>query len=279
MCRQGLFSFNDMEDINSELVAVSAWYAKTQPDGFGYSFINPNGTLITRKSHYNAAAYFLKEKIPNITTNALIYHTRTATGGGITDIAAHPYKLSNVSITHNGVLFNYTLLKTELEKKYKFQTEVDSEIILYSFLEWGLEFPKVFKEYGVGGYAAIQILTKDGTIYVYKTLSSEYVMKEYEGGMTIGMSDATLIDMPDIESGKFYRITGGKISKIIDSTDFAYSRSYTVKNDFTERDTAIDSSVSDLNKPDDKKELELAIEDSIKEAKKHASKSARYKKL
>jgi asparagine synthase (glutamine-hydrolysing) len=41
-------------------------------------------------------------------------------------------------IIHNGEVYNYLELRNELEKKgYKFKSNTDTEVILYSFIEWG----------------------------------------------------------------------------------------------------------------------------------------------
>jgi len=43
-------------------------------------------------------------------------------------------------IVHNGEIFNFIELRKELEKKgYNFKSNTDTEVILYSFIEWGEE--------------------------------------------------------------------------------------------------------------------------------------------
>ena len=45
---------------------------------------------------------------------------------------AHPHSSKNVSIVHNGIIENYTLLKKELIKLgYQFNSETDSEVIAH----------------------------------------------------------------------------------------------------------------------------------------------------
>lgn len=46
----------------------------------------------------------------------------------------------NVTIVFNGEIYGYTELKNELKKKYIFRTTSDTEVILYSYIEYGDKF-------------------------------------------------------------------------------------------------------------------------------------------
>ena len=45
----------------------------------------------------------------------------------------------NVSCTLNGMIYNYRELRDDLAKKYNFKSKTDTEVILYSYIEWGTE--------------------------------------------------------------------------------------------------------------------------------------------
>jgi len=117
-----------------------------------------------------------------------IGHTRWATHGGVTEENAHPHQSSDKSfaLAQNGIVENYTELKSDLAKKgYKFQTETDTEVIV-RLIEDKLKATKdlvkaaqkAFLE--LKGRNTIILISKDGQIMAARNGSPLVIGKNFE---------------------------------------------------------------------------------------------------
>ncbi len=102
----------------------------------------------------------------NISGSIGIGHVRWATHGRPSTINAHPHSSEAVSVVHNGIIENSTLLKKILEKQgYKFKSQTDTEVIVHLVTEYLKEnnlkdtIVNVLKE--LHGSFALGIIFKD----------------------------------------------------------------------------------------------------------------------
>ena len=74
--------------------------------------------------------------LKNLSGNIGIGHVRWATHGVPNSINAHPHSSETVSVVHNGIIENSTLLKKYLlNKDHKFKSQTDTEVIVHLITE------------------------------------------------------------------------------------------------------------------------------------------------
>ena len=74
--------------------------------------------------------------LKNLRGNIGIGHVRWATHGVPNSLNAHPHSSHNVSVVHNGIIENSTILKKYLIKKgHNFKSQTDTEVIVHLITE------------------------------------------------------------------------------------------------------------------------------------------------
>jgi len=168
-------------------------------DSAGIALLNNN--LIIEK--VSGKVELLKKKIQDKKYNANIGigHTRWATHGEPNQINAHPHfnTEKNITLVHNGIIENFSSLKTYLEKKgHKFITDTDTEVLAHLISDaydnnlFDAVKKTLSKVYGTYGLAIIS--SKDpGTLIVAKKGSPLLIGKDDNDNYYIASDSSAII--------------------------------------------------------------------------------------
>lgn len=144
-------------------------------DSAGIAYFKENGKISIRKTIGKVKDLRAICDDDNTTTCG-IGHTRWATHGGVTNANAHPHKVGQVALIHNGIIENYHELITKFELADQLISETDTEVAAALFNKLYDGDPaetirRAVKE--ITGSFAFCIMFKDhpGTIYAIRNVS------------------------------------------------------------------------------------------------------------
>lgn len=102
-------------------------------DSAGIAIMSPKGAVsVVKKAGRVANLEEALEQHGELEGTLGMCHTRWATHGGVSDVNAHPHKTSKggIVVIHNGIIENFSTLKTWLkEKGHRFESETDTEVL------------------------------------------------------------------------------------------------------------------------------------------------------
>ncbi len=134
MC--GIIGINSNKEVSSPILSSLRKLEYRGYDSAGIATLN-NGYIQEVKCEGrvdNLEKNIVKNKLLG---NIGIGHVRWATHGIPSTLNAHPHSSENVSVVHNGIIENSTLLKKFLvEKGHKFKSQTDTEVIVHLITEY-----------------------------------------------------------------------------------------------------------------------------------------------
>jgi len=133
MC--GIIGINSNKSVSASIINSLKKLEYRGYDSAGIATLS-NGSINEIKSEGRVDNLEKNSLIKNMEGTIGIGHVRWATHGSPNSINAHPHSSQNVSVVHNGIIENSTLLKKFLVGKgHKFKSQTDTEVIVHLITE------------------------------------------------------------------------------------------------------------------------------------------------
>ncbi len=166
----------------------------------------------------------LENKLKDINDlpHTAIGHTRWATHGKPNEVNAHPHKVGNTTLVHNGIIENYLSIKNKLNNIYNFQSETDTEVAC-ALIDYyvkkeknKLKALKLVQKDIIGSYAfAIIFDDEPENIYIMRK-DSPLIVAEKDNNYYVASDIAAILSY----TNKYYLLDQLDIAKISDKIYF-----------------------------------------------------------